>query len=292
MWERRLCPSRFPCCSTVADPGKSLASTCGSAAAETTAERPAASTKSRPSPPCTSCGMRTTWLLQTCRARSELLLSIYGSLHTWGMTTTPQGPFDENAVFLFHAQIKLWDVRVAKPVQEYKGHHNEHAYLPVHVCEDEGLLLAGRKERVVLSLLTKGKLPPFEPSVWRFASFFICSQPVRIATHGYGASKTAACSGPSPHPTPPPTTWSRASSSPPSWGAKRVCPACSWPSNTTSTISPTTPTTRTSRRSSKVFRGKRLKTIFFRQSFDWFCQLKVPVSLTKFRQSNFWRKQL
>lgn len=31
-------------------------------------------------------------------------------------------------------------------MQEYKGHHNEHAYLPVHVCEDEGLLLAGRKE--------------------------------------------------------------------------------------------------------------------------------------------------
>lgn len=40
-------------------------------------------------------------------------------------------------------QIKLWDVRVAKPVQEYRGHHNEHAYLPIHVNEPEGLLLAG-----------------------------------------------------------------------------------------------------------------------------------------------------
>uniref|UniRef100_A0A672J6K3 Uncharacterized protein n=1 Tax=Salarias fasciatus TaxID=181472 RepID=A0A672J6K3_SALFA len=39
-------------------------------------------------------------------------------------------------------QIKLWDVRVSKPVQEYQGHHNEHAYLPVHVNEREGLLLA------------------------------------------------------------------------------------------------------------------------------------------------------
>lgn len=42
-------------------------------------------------------------------------------------------------------QIKLWDVRVTKPVQEYKGHYNEHAYLPIHVCEPEGLLLAGRR---------------------------------------------------------------------------------------------------------------------------------------------------
>uniref|UniRef100_H3D056 Uncharacterized protein n=1 Tax=Tetraodon nigroviridis TaxID=99883 RepID=H3D056_TETNG len=39
-------------------------------------------------------------------------------------------------------QIKLWDVRVTKPVQEYKGHYNQHAYLPVHVCEPEGLLMA------------------------------------------------------------------------------------------------------------------------------------------------------
>ncbi|XP_029984413.1 WD repeat domain 21 [Sphaeramia orbicularis] len=39
-------------------------------------------------------------------------------------------------------QIKLWDVRVTKPVQQYKGHNNEHAYLPVHVSEPEGLVLA------------------------------------------------------------------------------------------------------------------------------------------------------
>uniref|UniRef100_A0A8C9WX06 WD repeat domain 21 n=1 Tax=Sander lucioperca TaxID=283035 RepID=A0A8C9WX06_SANLU len=39
-------------------------------------------------------------------------------------------------------QIKLWDVRVTKAVQEYKGHYNEHAYLPIHVNEPEGLLLA------------------------------------------------------------------------------------------------------------------------------------------------------
>ncbi|XP_068197945.1 WD repeat domain 21 [Antennarius striatus] len=39
-------------------------------------------------------------------------------------------------------QIKLWDVRAMKPVQEYKGHYNEHAYLPMHVSESEGLILA------------------------------------------------------------------------------------------------------------------------------------------------------
>lgn len=46
-------------------------------------------------------------------------------------------------VLLFLLQIKLWDVRVTKPVLEYKGHYNEHAYLPIHVCEPEGLLTAG-----------------------------------------------------------------------------------------------------------------------------------------------------
>lgn len=55
-------------------------------------------------------------------------------------------PFDDILLFFSCAQIKLWDVRATKSVQEYKGHHNEHAYLPVHVCEDEGLLLAGRKD--------------------------------------------------------------------------------------------------------------------------------------------------
>lgn len=49
-------------------------------------------------------------------------------------------------IFLTHVQIKLWDVRVTKPVQEYKGHYNEHAYLPIHVNEPEGLLLAGKTE--------------------------------------------------------------------------------------------------------------------------------------------------
>ncbi|XP_072297270.1 WD repeat domain 21 [Eucyclogobius newberryi] len=39
-------------------------------------------------------------------------------------------------------QIKLWDVRVARPVQQYQGHNNEHALLPVHVSEAEGLVLA------------------------------------------------------------------------------------------------------------------------------------------------------
>ncbi|KAM9435698.1 WD repeat domain 21 [Clarias gariepinus] len=39
-------------------------------------------------------------------------------------------------------KIKLWDVRARRAVQQYEGHHNEYAYLPLHLCEQEGLLLA------------------------------------------------------------------------------------------------------------------------------------------------------
>ncbi|XP_064368619.1 DDB1- and CUL4-associated factor 4 isoform X4 [Dromaius novaehollandiae] len=39
-------------------------------------------------------------------------------------------------------KIKLWDLRTAKCVKQYKGHHNEYAVLPLHVNEEEGLLTA------------------------------------------------------------------------------------------------------------------------------------------------------
>ncbi|RMC00498.1 hypothetical protein DUI87_23110 [Hirundo rustica rustica] len=39
-------------------------------------------------------------------------------------------------------KIKLWDLRTAKCVKQYKGHHNEYALLPLHVNEEEGLLIA------------------------------------------------------------------------------------------------------------------------------------------------------
>ncbi|XP_068049453.1 DDB1- and CUL4-associated factor 4 isoform X2 [Anomalospiza imberbis] len=39
-------------------------------------------------------------------------------------------------------KIKLWDLRAAKSVKQYKGHHNEYALLPLHVNEEEGLLIA------------------------------------------------------------------------------------------------------------------------------------------------------
>ncbi|XP_016376691.1 WD repeat domain 21 [Sinocyclocheilus rhinocerous] len=39
-------------------------------------------------------------------------------------------------------KIKLWDIRVKRSVKQYEGHHNEYAYLPIHVNEPEGLLLA------------------------------------------------------------------------------------------------------------------------------------------------------
>lgn len=39
-------------------------------------------------------------------------------------------------------KIKLWDIRVKRCVKQYEGHHNEYAYLPIHINEPEGLLLA------------------------------------------------------------------------------------------------------------------------------------------------------
>uniref|UniRef100_A0A8C1UJR4 WD repeat domain 21 n=1 Tax=Cyprinus carpio TaxID=7962 RepID=A0A8C1UJR4_CYPCA len=39
-------------------------------------------------------------------------------------------------------KIKLWDIRIKRSVKQYEGHHNEYAYLPIHVNEPEGLLLA------------------------------------------------------------------------------------------------------------------------------------------------------
>ncbi|XP_067894501.1 WD repeat domain 21 [Heterodontus francisci] len=38
-------------------------------------------------------------------------------------------------------EIKLWDLRTARCIKQYEGHHNEHAYLPIHVNEEEGILL-------------------------------------------------------------------------------------------------------------------------------------------------------
>ena len=40
-------------------------------------------------------------------------------------------------------QIKLWDLRATKCVRQYDGHVNEYAYLPLHVHEEEGILVAG-----------------------------------------------------------------------------------------------------------------------------------------------------
>ncbi|KAF4787914.1 DDB1- and CUL4-associated factor 4-like protein 2 [Turdus rufiventris] len=39
-------------------------------------------------------------------------------------------------------KIKLWDLRTTKCVKQYGGHHNEYALLPLHVNEEEGLLIA------------------------------------------------------------------------------------------------------------------------------------------------------
>ncbi|KAI2571854.1 DDB1 and CUL4 associated factor 4 [Homo sapiens] len=39
-------------------------------------------------------------------------------------------------------KIKLWDLRTTKCVRQYEGHVNEYAYLPLHVHEEEGILVA------------------------------------------------------------------------------------------------------------------------------------------------------
>ncbi|XP_012579847.1 PREDICTED: DDB1- and CUL4-associated factor 4 [Condylura cristata] len=38
--------------------------------------------------------------------------------------------------------IKLWDLRTTKCIQQYEGHVNEYAYLPLHVHEEEGIVVA------------------------------------------------------------------------------------------------------------------------------------------------------
>uniref|UniRef100_A0A1A8GEN5 WD repeat domain 21 n=1 Tax=Nothobranchius korthausae TaxID=1143690 RepID=A0A1A8GEN5_9TELE len=82
---------------------------------------------------------------------SHVLLCLVGAADTPGCVLTFKEQVtpvrvlqDENYLLAADmlGQIKLWDVRVTKPVQEYKGHHNEHAYLPLHVNEPEGLLFA------------------------------------------------------------------------------------------------------------------------------------------------------
>uniref|UniRef100_A0A8C8ZTL9 DDB1- and CUL4-associated factor 4 n=1 Tax=Prolemur simus TaxID=1328070 RepID=A0A8C8ZTL9_PROSS len=39
-------------------------------------------------------------------------------------------------------KIKLWDLRAMKCIRQYEGHVNEYAYLPLHVHEEEGIVVA------------------------------------------------------------------------------------------------------------------------------------------------------
>ena len=43
----------------------------------------------------------------------------------------------------FFPQIKLWDLRTTKCIRQYEGHVNEYAHLPLHVHEEEGIVVAG-----------------------------------------------------------------------------------------------------------------------------------------------------
>uniref|UniRef100_A0A2K6US50 DDB1 and CUL4 associated factor 4 n=1 Tax=Saimiri boliviensis boliviensis TaxID=39432 RepID=A0A2K6US50_SAIBB len=40
-------------------------------------------------------------------------------------------------------KIKLWDLRTTRCIRQYEGHVNEYAHLPLHVHEEEGILMAG-----------------------------------------------------------------------------------------------------------------------------------------------------
>ncbi|XP_064148772.1 DDB1- and CUL4-associated factor 4 isoform X3 [Loxodonta africana] len=39
-------------------------------------------------------------------------------------------------------KIKLWDLRTSKCLRQFEGHVNEYAYLPLHVHEEEGIVIA------------------------------------------------------------------------------------------------------------------------------------------------------
>lgn len=54
----------------------------------------------------------------------------------------PARPLPSNCL-CFYLQIKLWDLRATKCVRQYEGHVNEYAYLPLHMHEEEGILVAG-----------------------------------------------------------------------------------------------------------------------------------------------------
>lgn len=59
-----------------------------------------------------------------------------------GSRCVPSRPFPGNQL-CFCLQIKLWDLRATKCVRHYEGHVNEYAYLPLHMHEEEGILVAG-----------------------------------------------------------------------------------------------------------------------------------------------------
>ncbi|KAJ1103558.1 hypothetical protein NDU88_000979 [Pleurodeles waltl] len=50
---------------------------------------------------------------------------------------------DENYMMAsdMSGKIRMWDLRTMKCVKQYEGNHNEYASLPLHVCEEKGLLL-------------------------------------------------------------------------------------------------------------------------------------------------------
>lgn len=79
-------------------------------------------------------GRRYSW--QTCRFFQETSITSLRLLQ------------DENYLLAadMFGQIKLWDIRVKQCVQQYEGHNNKYAFLPIHVNETEELLLAAGQD--------------------------------------------------------------------------------------------------------------------------------------------------
>lgn len=100
--------------------------------------------------------LRAPVLFNGCRSGEIFSLDLrrrgHGRAHSWKASrfyhdsaiTAVRLLQDENYLLASDmlGKIKLWDVRVRRMVRQYDGHHNEYAYLPLHVCEEEGLLLA------------------------------------------------------------------------------------------------------------------------------------------------------
>ena len=119
---------RLRCFTTDAARGRSSASTCGSALGATTAGRPAASNRARPSPPSASCETKTTFSPPTCWARSDTNTNTLVSyiLPPSSLVFLKKG-LKERGCPLSHILFFSWytlSIRTHLPLSEKSAFHN------------------------------------------------------------------------------------------------------------------------------------------------------------------------